>query len=525
MFSAYMRESHNNSPSVTPARGLKTHLAKVQEAAARRGGVSGSTGGGSDAGNVGNTQESDAGGEEDENPLVALCNSGVFDVRMDSAAMAVSLDTDDYLQRDIDSLCEATINVPDPPPAPPTDERLPSSSLHDPVTPLPSQSRIIPSVPNPVRTRREGDIFPVIDNFTYAYQHLIRSLLFLQLCSCPASDIRWAYADSPSIYITRLVVQEFSRVPFVTCGGTFVPVSKAITIRFVTIDICGPFPVTTPHDKTYYVLFFGQNLALRDAWWILKANSINSVFFSIDDYSARVERPHLDVTNMPDSPRNHTNIVYLEHLDMESSPGSVCTIPRSSHFQTAPSTPKAEKKIREAAARRGGGEGGVGMGGSDAGGEGDENPFVALCNNGVTLWSIGSDVRMNPCAGETEKRADAVEWRKETDKELGDLKRMGVYEDVDELPEGKKAIGCRWVYEFKIDESGGFPTYKVHLVAGSLRGLWGNACSRCQIRHCSIGRHSFRLMFRRHSCFPVGSHRCHLHAPTSSFAARFMAAS
>jgi hypothetical protein len=53
----------------------KTHLAKVQEEAARRGGVGGGT--------------SDAGGEEDENPFVVLA--------------------DDYLHCDIDSLCEATL--------------------------------------------------------------------------------------------------------------------------------------------------------------------------------------------------------------------------------------------------------------------------------------------------------------------------------------------------------------------------------------------------------------------------------
>ena len=51
------------------------------------------------------------------------------------------------------------------------------------------------------------------------------------------------------------------------------------------------------------------------------------------------------------------------------------------------------------------------------------------------------------------------------EKELEDLKRMGVYEDAEELPEGKRAIGCRWVYEFKINESGGPPIYKAWLVA------------------------------------------------------------
>ena len=46
------------------------------------------------------------------------------------------------------------------------------------------------------------------------------------------------------------------------------------------------------------------------------------------------------------------------------------------------------------------------------------------------------------------------------EKELEDLKRMGVYEDAEELPEGKKVIGCCWVYELKTNESGGSPIYK-----------------------------------------------------------------
>jgi ribosomal protein S27E len=101
----------------------------------------------------------------------------------------------------------------------------------------------------------------------------------------------------------------------------------------------------------------------------------------------------------------------------------------------------------------------------------------SLC--GATLLSIRSDVRQNPYADgydmfiptathwEAEMHTDATEWHWVMEKELGDLKRMGVYEDIDALPEGKKAIGCRWVYEFKIDESGGPPIYKTCLVAQS----------------------------------------------------------
>lgn len=45
---------------------------------------------------------------------------------------------------------------------------------------------------------------------------------------------------------------------------------------------------------------------------------------------------------------------------------------------------------------------------------------------------------------EVERWTDAAEWWKVMEKELSDLKRMEVYEDVEaeELPEGKKPIGC-----------------------------------------------------------------------------------
>ena len=90
----------------------------------------------------------------------------------------------------------------------------------------------------------------------------------------------------------------------------------------------------------------------------------------------------------------------------------------------------------------------------------------------ATLLSIRSDTHRNPRDEgydmsippanywEAEWRTDAEEWKKVTEKELEDLKRMGVYEDAEELLEGKRAIGCHWVYEFKINESGGPPIYK-----------------------------------------------------------------
>jgi hypothetical protein len=60
-------------------------------------------------------------------------------------------------------------------------------------------------------------------------------------------------------------------------------------------------------------------------------------------------------------------------------------------------------------------------------------------------------------------RHDAEEWKKVEDKELAMLKSMGVYVD-ENLPERRKAIGNRWVFEFKLDVEGGPPIYKARLV-------------------------------------------------------------
>ena len=92
------------------------------------------------------------------------------------------------------------------------------------------------------------------------------------------------------------------------------------------------------------------------------------------------------------------------------------------------------------------------------------------------LLSIRSDVSRNPTSSgydmtippanhrEAMLRSDAEVWKRVEEKELGMLKSMGVY--VDELlPEGRKAIGNRWVFEFKIDPNGGPAIAKARLVA------------------------------------------------------------
>lgn len=98
---------------------VRTHLTRVCEAVVRKGGTSGGTLGGgddADARSVGDERVVEGsmvgGDDEDDNPFVVLCNSGVFNNHsnmMDLAAMAASLDAEDYLQWDVDSLCEAML--------------------------------------------------------------------------------------------------------------------------------------------------------------------------------------------------------------------------------------------------------------------------------------------------------------------------------------------------------------------------------------------------------------------------------
>jgi len=90
--------------------------------------------------------------------------------------------------------------------------------------------------------------------------------------------------------------------------------------------------------------------------------------------------------------------------------------------------------------------------------------------------SLRSDVARNPRSPgydmttppanhrEAMMRSDMEEWKKVEDKELEMLRSMGVYVD-EPLPEGRKAIGNRWVFEFKLDVDGGPPIYKARLVA------------------------------------------------------------
>ena len=56
--------------------------------------------------------------------------------------------------------------------------------------------------------------------------------------------------------------------------------------------------------------------------------------------------------------------------------------------------------------------------------------------------------------------------------EIDSLKKNNVW-DLVQLPEGRKAIGCRWLYKTKYDADGNVEIYKAHLVAQGYNQRYG----------------------------------------------------
>jgi len=318
---------------------------------------------------------------------------------------------------------------------------------------------------------RESDTYPAIDILTHAYQHLVGSLLRVDFSSVGGANSilkpkkKRKDPPLPPMSFRRLSHSKQNSASFLP-GRALTQCEPCIFGKQARMS--APTPTTRgsklgakyhecyllgypPGQRGHRVRSIATTLLFLD-----QLNPDIATTFELLDTAPTLQPPHFDMESSH-SPK--------------SSPAAVFTTTCSSHLQIAPSRRKAvrirsregegsrtwklrekgqifEKKIREAAARRGG--------------EGNNNPFVALCNSGVTLLSCAEDYDMSipPSRDwEAEKRMDAAEWRKETEKELGDFKRMGSYGDVDELPEGKEAIGCRWVYEFKMN------IYEARLVA------------------------------------------------------------
>ena len=60
--------------------------------------------------------------------------------------------------------------------------------------------------------------------------------------------------------------------------------------------------------------------------------------------------------------------------------------------------------------------------------------------------------------------SEKEKWINAMEKEMHSIKANKVWELVN-LPEGKKTIGCKWVFKHKLDVDGSIERHKAHLVA------------------------------------------------------------
>jgi hypothetical protein len=82
----------------------------------------------------------------------------------------------------------------------------------------------------------------------------------------------------------------------------------------------------------------------------------------------------------------------------------------------------------------------------------------------------------------------AEHWRPAMDAEFAALQGHGTWNLV-ELPQGRKAIACRWVYALKRDELGTIVRYKARLVAKGYSQQAGTDCTvvRAPVMGCTDG--------------------------------------
>lgn len=70
-------------------------------------------------------------------------------------------------------------------------------------------------------------------------------------------------------------------------------------------------------------------------------------------------------------------------------------------------------------------------------------------------------------------------WRKAMEKEMDALLKNNIWEKC-VLPEGKRPVGCRWIFTIKRPADGTIERYKARLVA---KGYTRNFFARCKNEH------------------------------------------
>lgn len=85
---------------------------------------------------------------------------------------------------------------------------------------------------------------------------------------------------------------------------------------------------------------------------------------------------------------------------------------------------------------------------------------------------VATDLKEPKTFNEVLKRNDKDKWMDAMKNELNSLAQNGTWELVD-IPEGRKPIGCKWVFKIKTDADGRITKYKARLVAQGFSQKFG----------------------------------------------------
>ena len=94
---------------------------------------------------------------------------------------------------------------------------------------------------------------------------------------------------------------------------------------------------------------------------------------------------------------------------------------------------------------------------------------AALCGDVIVDHCLSTGVSVSPDDQEpnTVKQAyalqDRVKWREAVDVEMEMIQQFNVFSFPMLLPQGKKALNCRWVFKRKQDQFGNIVRYKARL--------------------------------------------------------------
>ncbi|KAF1335540.1 Integrase catalytic core protein, partial [Globisporangium splendens] len=87
------------------------------------------------------------------------------------------------------------------------------------------------------------------------------------------------------------------------------------------------------------------------------------------------------------------------------------------------------------------------------------------------LWP--QDIRVPRNYREAIRSPQTTQWRRAMDEKMNALRDKRVLEQIERIPEGKRAISTRWVLTVKTDEQGYIARYKACLVARRFRQIMG----------------------------------------------------